>query len=204
MFLTHGLPVSITTDNGPQFISQEFQRFVEGNCIDHRKVTPLWPQANGEVERQNRSLLKRIKIAQIEKKDWRKEIEAFLNMHRTTPHSTTGISPAELIFRRKLRTRIPGIEEFQVDDQEVRDRDKEEKERGRLYADEKRGARVSDVKEGDKVLLKQEKKDKLTPTFRPEPFHVLEKAGNSVVVESPEGVQYKRNSTHVVTSTQRR
>ena len=61
MFLTHGLPVSIATDNGPQFISQEFQRFVEGNCIDHTKVTPLWPQANGEVERQNRSLLKRIK-----------------------------------------------------------------------------------------------------------------------------------------------
>ena len=53
MFLTHGLPVSFTTDNGPQFISQEFQRFMEGNCIDHRKVTPLWPQANGEVKRQN-------------------------------------------------------------------------------------------------------------------------------------------------------
>ena len=96
-----------------------------------------------------------------------------------------------------MKTRIPGIEEFQGDDQEVRDKDKDAKERGRLYADEKRGARVSDVKERDKVLLKQEKKDKLTPTFRQEPFHVLEKAGKSVVVESSEGVKYKRNSTHV-------
>ena len=78
--LTHGLPVSITTDNGPQFISQEFQRFVDYECIDHRRVTPLWPQANGEVERQNRSLLKTTKIAQIEKKDWRKERESFLLM----------------------------------------------------------------------------------------------------------------------------
>ena len=34
MFLTHGLPVSITTDNGPQSISHEFQRFVEDRCID--------------------------------------------------------------------------------------------------------------------------------------------------------------------------
>ena len=75
------------------------------------EVTPLWPQANGEVERQNRSLLKRIKIAQI--------IESFLIMHRTTPHSITGVGPAELLFQRKLWTRIPGIEEFQVDDQEV-------------------------------------------------------------------------------------
>ena len=45
--------------------------------------------------------------------------------------------------------------------------------------------------------MKQEKTNKLTPTFRPEPFRVLDKTGNSVVVESPDGVQYKRNSTRV-------
>ena len=197
IFRTHGLPVSITTDNGPQFISEEFCKLVEEESIEHRRVTPLWPQANGEVERQNRSLLKRIKIAQIEKRNWKEELGSFLIMYRTTPHSTTGVSPAELLFRRKLRTRIPGIEEFPVDDQEVRDRDSEAKEKGKLYADEKRCARESDVKEGDKVLLRQDRKNKLTPTFRPEPYHVLDKTGNSVVVESPDGVQYKRNSTHV-------
>ena len=70
-------------------------------------------------------------------------------MYRPTPHSTTGVSPAELLFRRKLRTRIRGIEEFQVlDDQDVRARDSEAKERGKPYADEKRGARESEVKEG--------------------------------------------------------
>ena len=71
------------------------------------------------------------------------------------------------------------------------------KEKGKLYADEKRCARKSDVKEGDTVLLRQERKNKLTPSFRPEPYRVLDKSGNSVVVESPDGVQYKRNSTHV-------
>ena len=55
IFLTHGMPVSITTDNGPQFISEEFCEFVEEESIEHRRVTPLWPQANGEVERQNLS-----------------------------------------------------------------------------------------------------------------------------------------------------
>ena len=53
------------------------------------------------------------------------------------------------------------------------------------------------MKEGDTVLLRQERKNKLTPTFRPEPYRVLDKSGNSVVVESPDGVKYKRNSTHV-------
>ena len=52
-------------------------------------------------------------------------------------------------------------------------------------------------KEGDRVLLMQWQTNNLTPTFRPEPFCVLEKTGNNVAVESPEGVQYKRNSTHV-------
>ena len=84
-----------------------------------------------------------------------------------------------------------------MDDQKVRDRDKEAKEREKLYADEKRGARESDEKEGNRVLLKQEQTNKLAPTFRPAPFRVLEKTENSVVVDSPEGVQYKRNSTHV-------
>ena len=53
------------------------------------------------------------------------------------------------------------------------------------------------MKEGDTVLLRQDRKNKLTPTFRPEPYRVLDKSRNSVVVESPDGVQYKRNSTHV-------
>ena len=78
MFLIHGLPKEITTDNGPQFISKEFEDYLEMQGIKHRKVTPLWPQANGEVERQNRSLLKRLKISQIEKRDWKDELPLLL------------------------------------------------------------------------------------------------------------------------------
>ena len=96
-----------------------------------------------------------------------------------------------------MRARIPGIEEFQVDEQELRDRDKEAKERGKLYAADKRSARESDMKEGDRVLLKQEKTNKLTPASRPKPFRVLEKTGKSVVVESAEGVQHKKYLSHV-------
>ena len=166
-------------------------------------MTPLWPQANGEVERQNRSLLKWIKIAQIEKRNWKEELGSFLIMYRTTPHFTTGVGPAELLFHIKLRTGIPGIEEVPVDDQEVRDRDNEAKEKGKLYADAKRCARESEVKEGDTVFLRQDRENKLTPTFRPEPYCVLDKSGSSVVVESPDGVPYKRNSTHVKNSLDR-
>lgn len=80
MFATHGLPLQIVTDNGPQFISNEFKDFMEQEDIEHSRVTPLWPQANGEVERQNRSILKRLKISQIEKRNWHDELSDYLTM----------------------------------------------------------------------------------------------------------------------------
>ena len=71
IFSTHGLPLTITTDNGPQFISHHFRNYCKENGIEHRKITPIRPQANGEIERQNRSLLKRMRIAQAEKRNWK-------------------------------------------------------------------------------------------------------------------------------------
>ena len=61
-FVTHGLPFSVKTDNGPQFVSESFKNFMSENGITHRHTTPLWPQANGEVERQNRAIMKRIRL----------------------------------------------------------------------------------------------------------------------------------------------
>jgi transposase InsO family protein len=79
MFSRHGLPYTIRSDNGPQFTSKVFEQYLNDNDVRHRKTTPLHPAANGEVERQNRSLIKRIKIAQAESLDWKKEIRKFLS-----------------------------------------------------------------------------------------------------------------------------
>ena len=128
MFATHGIPISITCDNGPQFKSSKFKEYLRVSGIKLHNVTPLWPQANGEVERQNRTLLKRIKIAQAEGKNWRSDIYSFLLMYRSTPHSTTGVSPAELLFNRKLRTKLPQLEmycDYDFDVQKCRDNDAE-------------------------------------------------------------------------------
>ena len=68
MFATHGLPWTVTSDDGLHFVAEIFESFLQENGIEHRKITPLWPQANGEIERQNRSLLKRMQIARMEGK----------------------------------------------------------------------------------------------------------------------------------------
>jgi len=58
IFARHGLPEALYSDNGPQFIADKFKVYMQENGIKHRRVTPKWPQANGEVERQNASILK--------------------------------------------------------------------------------------------------------------------------------------------------
>ena len=77
IFARFGYPHSLKWDNGRQFVSEEFQRFLQEANIEHRTSPPLWPQANGEVERQNRTLLKTLKVAQAEGKDWRREFPPF-------------------------------------------------------------------------------------------------------------------------------
>ncbi|XP_052779408.1 uncharacterized protein K02A2.6-like [Mya arenaria] len=142
MFIIHGLPVTITSDNGRPFVSDEFEKYLFENNIEHRRTTPLHPSANGKVERQNRTLLKRIKIANAEGKNWKIEIRKFLLAYRTTPHSTTGVPPSELMFNRKIRTKLPEIQ-FSLNDGEVRDRDMFRKEKKPYRVVEKYGNQVS-------------------------------------------------------------
>ena len=75
----------------------------------------------------------------------------------------------------------------------------EEKARHKAYADARRGAKYSNTNIGDEVLVKQEKQNKLTTTFSPVPYKVVDKKGNSQQIESSDGVQYSRNTSHVKT-----
>lgn len=83
MFARFGVLFSLRTDNGPQFVSEEFESFLQAHGVEHRRTTPLWPQANDEVERQNRSLLKSLQIANLEGKNCKPSW--FLGWRHTDP-----------------------------------------------------------------------------------------------------------------------
>ena len=197
IFSRHGLPVTLKSDNGPQFRSHEFREFCEENGIDHVKVTAKWAQANGEVERQNDSIMKRIRIAQAEGQNWRKELRKYVTKYRATEHPATRKTPAELLFKRKMRGKLPVFQADNHSDLEVRDRDAENKGKAKLYTDARRNAKYSEVEVGDQVLVRQEKTNKFSTPFNPEPFTIVNKTGNSVIVASPKGAQYSRNTSHV-------
>lgn len=69
MFARFGFPLSITADNAEHLVSQEMKDYCERNNIRLIHTIPYWPQQNGEVERQNRSLFKRLIISQNEKRN---------------------------------------------------------------------------------------------------------------------------------------
>ena len=141
-----------------------------------------------------------MRIAQAEGKDWRIELVHYLATYRTTPHSVTGVCPAESLFGRRIRTKLPELCERAVNDEELRDRDWEKKTKAKIYADTSRGAQPCDLQVGDQVLLKQKKSNKLSTNFQPEPYEIVERKGNSVVIQSPQKSQkgqYHRNVTEV-------
>lgn len=80
-------------------------------------------------------------------------------------------------------------------DDEMRDQDKINKWKGKEKADIRRKSRESEIHETDWVLVRQEKKDKLSTPFHPVPMQVLKKTGNSVTVQTPSGKELTRNST---------
>ena len=193
IFSMFGIPEVVKTDNGPPFNGYEFTKFAEYMGFKHRKITPLWPQANGEAERFMRTIGKIIKAANAERKSWKQEIYTFLRNYRATPHATTNKSPAEILFGRKMRTKLPSIQ-IKPDDNKTRKTDTEKKAKMKKFADQTRKAKKSNFKVGDSVLVKQETRDKLSTPFDPKPYEVINKKG-SMITARREDHQITRNSS---------
>ncbi|XP_058977362.1 uncharacterized protein K02A2.6-like [Musca domestica] len=199
LFSRLGYPKSVTTDNGRQFVSDEFRSYCANKNIEIVTSPPYWPQANGEVENMNRSIVKRLRIAHSNGTDYKKEIQKFLLMYNVTPHGTTGKAPTELLFNRVIRDKIPSISDVgeNILDAEARDLDAINKEKGREKADKVRGAKQNNIQVGDKVLVQNVIfPNKLTPTFGKEPCEVVERKGNDVTIRK-DGKLYRRNVSHL-------
>ncbi|XP_052792104.1 uncharacterized protein K02A2.6-like [Mya arenaria] len=99
IFSEYGIPEILRTDNGPPMNSADFQNFSKQFGFKHRKITPIWPQANEECERFMKTIGKVIIAAKTQKADWRTDMYAFVRNYRATKHATTKYSPAEVSWK---------------------------------------------------------------------------------------------------------
>ena len=144
-----------------------------------RKTTPLWPLAKGEVERQNRSLLKCLQLARAEKKNWLSELATWLTEYPSiaTPQVATGTTPFSLMFGREMRSKLPELkrESINLFKEEVGERVWSNNLKGKVYANEKRGAVSKSMNIGDEVLLRTAKSDRVSSNFCPSLFNAVQK-----------------------------
>ena len=198
IFSSYGLPEVIIMDNGPPFKAQAVKDYMLSHAIKHRRITPLWPQANAEAERFMQSLNKTLQAAYIEKVEWRRAVYEFLSQYRHTPHCTTKISPSEMMFNRRVRHTIPDqLHHSRENINETLERNNEKsKQKAKRYMDKRSHAKESSINVGDTAIIKQPKHNKLTSKFKVFPYKVTQIKGTMVTAENSKGHTTTRNVSH--------
>ena len=108
------------------------------------------------------------------------ELNKHLKMYRATPHPTTGKSPAELLFTRKYRIKLPDIRTNPAVERSDIQQDRKVKAKQKMYKDAKATVRPHNIKEGDTILL-QRKSTKSDSPYDPQPFIAEEVHGTQII-----------------------
>ena len=107
-FARHGIPDSIVSDNGPQFVSDEFSNFCRKWDIEHYTCSPYNSHANGKAE----SAVKTAK--RLLRKSMESKSDPYLALldHRNTPSQGLITSPAQRLMSRRTKTLLPTAPEL--------------------------------------------------------------------------------------------
>ena len=103
LFVEQGVPVILRSDNGPQFSSNNFQKFADEYGFRRLTSSPHYPRSYGFIESQVKIVKKSLAKA---KKSGLDPALALLCL-RTTPINGKSKSPAELLFGRQLQDNLP-------------------------------------------------------------------------------------------------
>ena len=184
VFSTYGYPELAKSDNGPPFNSQAWKDFRTTCGVKHRKIIPLWPQANAQAENFNKPMMKALRAAHIQGYSWINALHQFLRVYRCTPHSTTTFTPYYLLFGREQQTKLPEISvPSHPDDKLVRLQDTLPESSMKRYSDQRMHPQKSSLQVSDTVLVRQRKANKLLTPFDPQPLVVADKKGSMITAE---------------------
>jgi hypothetical protein len=170
--LEHGTPEKILTDQGTNFTSEMFKNTCKLLKIEKIQTTAYHPESNGALERSHRTLAEYLRhYINDDQTDWDEWLPYAMFTYNTTPHSTTGFTPFELVYGHRpdlptALTRPPKLtysyedyakelrERIRAANQIARENTKDEKAKSKLQFDKK--SKKATFKVGDKVLLYDE------------------------------------------------
>ena len=122
LFAAYELPKQLVSDNGPQFIADEFASFCKLNGVKHIRCAPYHPSSNGQAERFVQTFKRAMRTAD-QHTPRSQRLSSFLMQYRCTPHSTTNRPPCELFMGRRMRTQLDLLhpsEQERVQDSQAR------------------------------------------------------------------------------------
>ena len=108
-FRTFGRPQEISTDGGPPFNSQDFANFAREWGFQHRKSSAYYAQSNGRAEVAVKTV-KRLLLGNINTRSGELDSNAAtraIMAHRNTPAQRHKMSPAEILYGRKITDHLP-------------------------------------------------------------------------------------------------
>ena len=110
IFARFGFPEELVSDNGKQFINEEFEAFLKSCGIRHIRVSPTMC----EVTESWRDFTDTFRAVISEGKSWQKELPKILMTYRTSPHQISGKSPSMLLFNHKFVRRYRTLSLTQI------------------------------------------------------------------------------------------
>ncbi|KAG1682227.1 hypothetical protein GQR58_011230 [Nymphon striatum] len=183
IFARHGVPETVCSDNGTQYTAEEFDKFARDYGFEHMKMSPRHSSGNGEVERAVKTLKGLLSSAA--------DPYAALLCYRSTPLSC-GYSPAELLFSRRIRTKLPLMPEklqpYIPDQETLQKMESEGRVKSKLNFDNSHAAReLPPLNYGQNVYLRDRK----------EAGEVRKRVHDrSYIVSTPTG-EFRRNRVHI-------
>eukprot|EP00731_Ephydatia_muelleri_P014893 Em0008g613a len=184
LFGTYGIPEQVVSDNGPQFVADEFAIFLKQNGVKHIRCAPYHPSSNGIAERFVQTFKTAMKVNKVTPANLSQRLNSFLLSYRNTPHTTTNEAPSTLFLGRKLRSLLdllrPSVEK-KVFDHQTQQKD---------YRDAH--AKFRECMVGEQVLVFDPRNK------RWERGLVVERSGpTSYVVQIRDDVLWKRHIDHI-------
>ena len=192
-FARHGVPDVMISDNGPQFSSAEFQKFVKNWNLKHKTISPGNSQANGAAEAAVKVAKNLLKKCHLNNED---PYIGLLNL-RNTPQEDSPYTPVQRLMGRHTKTLIPTSSKLLVPNYARDYKFIKENSKAKIAERNLNRRELKELRTDDKVRVQP-----LGNSFTKSPWKeavVQEKISpRSYIVRTEDGTKIRRDRGHLI------